>query len=260
LNSLKFLNWTIEEIARGYAVTRLPLNVESSNQYITQQAALMLLAADYTGGIALSTLFKDAPVIGFHPQRTDCPGWTLERLKAKGFSVSVIDALDSVTKRPGEQYDDFAKRAAANTIGRKVKLADLTDNCDLSRIPNPTDADYQRVEKYQRAIELIAIGERKNSKWKMDGSVCPTCGGAGRNSERYPGAVCEDCELIVIDKTGTPVKLYNESMSGGLMIVAGTRELKGGIAEGEALYIRGVECRAKEHRFGGVVIQPIYAW
>ncbi len=34
--------------------TLLPLNVESSNQYITQQAALMLLAADYAGGIALS--------------------------------------------------------------------------------------------------------------------------------------------------------------------------------------------------------------
>lgn len=68
--ALRFLNWSIEEIERGFAVTRLPLNVESSNQYITQQAALMLLAADYTGGIALSTLFRDAPVIGFHPQRT----------------------------------------------------------------------------------------------------------------------------------------------------------------------------------------------
>jgi acyl-coenzyme A thioesterase PaaI-like protein len=33
--TLHFLNWTIEEIERGYAVTRLPLNVESSNQYIT---------------------------------------------------------------------------------------------------------------------------------------------------------------------------------------------------------------------------------
>ena len=67
--ALRFLDWKIEEIRRGYAVTRLPLNVESSNQYITQQAALMLLAADYTGGIALSTLFPGAPVIGFHPQK-----------------------------------------------------------------------------------------------------------------------------------------------------------------------------------------------
>jgi len=32
-------------------------------------------------------------------------------------------------------------------------LADLADNCDLS--PEPTEADYQRIEKYQRAIKLI---------------------------------------------------------------------------------------------------------
>ena len=67
--SLGWLNWTIEDISRGQAQTRLPLNVESSNQYITQQAALMLLAADYTGGLALATLFKETPVIGLHSQR-----------------------------------------------------------------------------------------------------------------------------------------------------------------------------------------------
>jgi len=69
--SLKFLNWSILEIGRGSAVTRLPLNVESSNQYITQQAALQVVAADYTGGIALGTLFRSTPIIGFHPMRTD---------------------------------------------------------------------------------------------------------------------------------------------------------------------------------------------
>jgi hypothetical protein len=26
--------------------------------------------------------------------------------------------------------------------------------CDLSRIAEPTEADYQRIEKYQRAIKL----------------------------------------------------------------------------------------------------------
>ena len=55
----------------------------------------------------------------------------------------------------GEDYEDFARRAAANPIGRNVKLADLADNCDLSRIAEPTEADYRRIEKYQRAIETI---------------------------------------------------------------------------------------------------------
>ena len=83
--------------------------------------------------------------------------WTLEKLRKEGFPETVLAALDSVTKRKNEdeKYDDFVKRAAANPIGRKVKRADLIDNSDISRIPNPTLADYERVEKYRDAIKTI---------------------------------------------------------------------------------------------------------
>jgi (p)ppGpp synthase/HD superfamily hydrolase len=90
-----------------------------------------------------------------HDVCEDCPGWTLDRLKAEGFPDHIITALDSVTKREGEDYDAFVSRAVADPIGRKVKLADLADNCDLSRIAAPTERDHRRVEKYRRAIKLI---------------------------------------------------------------------------------------------------------
>ena len=44
-------------------------------------------------------------------------------------------------------------------IARKVKLADLRDNSDLSRIAQPTDKDRQRIEKYQRAIEYLETAD-----------------------------------------------------------------------------------------------------
>jgi (p)ppGpp synthase/HD superfamily hydrolase len=90
-----------------------------------------------------------------HDVCEDCPGWTLDRLRAEGFPDHIIAALDSVTTREGEDYEAFARRAAANPIGRSVKLADLADNCDLSRIATPTERDHQRIEKYRRAIKLI---------------------------------------------------------------------------------------------------------
>jgi (p)ppGpp synthase/HD superfamily hydrolase len=90
-----------------------------------------------------------------HDVCEDCEGWTFDRLRDEGFPPHIIAALDSVTKREGEDYEAFARRAAANPIGRRVKLADLTDNCDLSRISTPTDKDYARIEKYRRAIKLI---------------------------------------------------------------------------------------------------------
>ena len=104
--------------------------------------------------LSLSSL-DERIVAVLHDVCEDCPGWTLERLKGEGFPDRIIAALDSVTKREGEDYEAFARRAAANPIGRQVKLADLRDNCDLSRIATPTERDTQRIEKYHRAIELI---------------------------------------------------------------------------------------------------------
>ncbi len=80
---------------------------------------------------------------------------TIEGLRADGFSEDVLAALDSVTKREGEDYPVFVLRAAANPIGRRVKLADLRDNSDLSRIDHPTQKDYARLARYRAAIEAI---------------------------------------------------------------------------------------------------------
>ena len=36
-----------------------------------------------------------------------------------------------------------------------MKLADLEDNMDLSRLPKVTDTDLERVEKYKRAKKYL---------------------------------------------------------------------------------------------------------
>ncbi|MBK6789766.1 MAG: GTP pyrophosphokinase [Betaproteobacteria bacterium] len=79
---------------------------------------------------------------------------TVEELRARLLD-DVLAALESVTKRDGEEYMDFVVRAARNPIGKRVKLADLKDNSDLSRIAAPTERDFARIEKYRLAIELI---------------------------------------------------------------------------------------------------------
>lgn len=89
-----------------------------------------------------------------HDVVEDC-GVSLEMLRAEGFSEQVIEAIDSVTRRSEESYEAFVLRAASNPIGRRVKLVDLQDNSDLSRIAHPTDRDYERIEKYRHAIDRI---------------------------------------------------------------------------------------------------------
>ena len=91
-----------------------------------------------------------------HDVCEDCPGWDFARLRREGFSETVLTALETVTKRDGESYEDFVRRAGANSIGRAVKLADLRDNSDLSRIATPTARDMARIEKYRRAIAALS--------------------------------------------------------------------------------------------------------
>lgn len=65
---LKHLDWSVTDTGFGSASTVLPLNVQSTNQHIAHQAALILIAADYTGGIALGTCLTGTPLVGIHPQ------------------------------------------------------------------------------------------------------------------------------------------------------------------------------------------------
>ncbi len=89
---------------------------------------------------------------------------TLEDLRREGFPEGVLSAIESVTRRKDETYEAFVMRAAANPIGRAVKLADLEDNSNLSRIKNPTARDHGRVEKYRRAIEMLHASQSKNEE------------------------------------------------------------------------------------------------
>ena len=76
---------------------------------------------------------------------------TLDYLRERGFSKEVLSALDALTRRKDETYEEFIDRIIENKIACNVKLADLNDNMDLSRIKNPTEKDYERLEKYKKA-------------------------------------------------------------------------------------------------------------
>ncbi|VVN43675.1 Bifunctional (p)ppGpp synthase/hydrolase RelA [Pseudomonas fluorescens] len=100
--------------------------------------------------LRMSTL-EERIVAVLHDVVEDC-GISLDDLRKEGFSEDVLKAIESVTKVPGESYEDFVDRAALNPIGRVVKLADLEENSDLSRIASPSWEDLERIEKYRRAI------------------------------------------------------------------------------------------------------------
>ena len=82
--------------------------------------------------------------------------WTFDALRNEGFSETVIEALETVTKQSeDEDYKDFIKRSLQNDIGRKVKIADLRENLDVTRIGELSEKDIKRINKYKKALQIL---------------------------------------------------------------------------------------------------------
>lgn len=72
-----------------------------------------------------------------------------------GIPERVIAGIEALTKRKGEPLEAYLARVKANRDATLVKLAVLTHNSDLSRIPNPADADLARQDKYRRIYQEL---------------------------------------------------------------------------------------------------------
>lgn len=73
----------------------------------------------------------------------------------KEFSATVIEALKLLTHDKSIDYFDYVRKLKSNPIAKKVKLADLYHNSDITRMENPTEKDWKRKEKYHKAILIL---------------------------------------------------------------------------------------------------------
>lgn len=71
------------------------------------------------------------------------------------FSDRVINAVIALTKNKKESYKDYLKRVKSNELATAVKLSDLTNNMDLSRLKQITEVDKRRLEKYKKAYKYL---------------------------------------------------------------------------------------------------------
>ena len=80
---------------------------------------------------------------------------TLEDLYEYDFSKEILEAVDVITKKRGEDYQSYLNSVKKNKLARAVKLADLRHNSDLTRLTKVTEKDIERKEKYQKAINFL---------------------------------------------------------------------------------------------------------
>ena len=99
---------------------------------------------------------EEKAVALLHDVLEDSP-YTAEKLILAGLSETVVSAVQILTKKKGQDYQQYLELVKSSPIARRVKLADLKHNSDLSRLATVTEKDLERLEKYKKAIDYLRM-------------------------------------------------------------------------------------------------------
>lgn len=91
-----------------------------------------------------------------------------DTILSEWFSAEICEAVKLLTHKRNQPYQEYIERIKPNPLARKVKIADLKHNLDVSRLTDElehseiykfTDAylerQCQRIKKYQAALKYL---------------------------------------------------------------------------------------------------------
>lgn len=97
---------------------------------------------------------EERVVAWLHDVVEDCEMIDVKDIR-KVFGKETAKAVDAITHRKGESWSGYLCRVKKNKVARKVKISDLIDNSNLSRLPVVTEKDVERQAKYNRALVFL---------------------------------------------------------------------------------------------------------
>lgn len=115
---------------------------------------------------------------------------TIEDLYA--FDEGIVLAVDAMTRRGNESYQDYIVRCGENSIARVVKMEDLKDNMNMARLPEITDDDIARLRKYHKAYWYLYDKQNDGKRPDLTGvGHWDPCGPKGVNANDIFPYRCE---------------------------------------------------------------------
>lgn len=89
-----------------------------------------------------------------HDLLEDCPEWN-EKVLRYFFSDRIVDAVVALTRKPEQNYDDYINQLDGSYDARLVKIRDLKDNMNITRLPKIDGNDWLRLQKYHKAYIFL---------------------------------------------------------------------------------------------------------
>ncbi len=93
-------------------------------------------------------------VVGYLHDVVEDTEYTVDDIRA-AFGEETAEAVDAISHREDESWADYLIRVKSNPVARVVKISDLIDNSNLSRLPVVTAKDVKRQAKYNRALYFL---------------------------------------------------------------------------------------------------------
>ena len=154
-----FANWRLEDkfsLALLIATTaHFKQYDKGGNPYITHPMRIMM---------RLRTTDKELMQIAILHDVIEDTLVTFEDLKILGFSDRFISALNVLTKDNTISYEKNIDRVLTNIDACKVKLEDLKDNLDASRLKNISEKTLIKQQEYIIAFDRISKHVGKNEQ------------------------------------------------------------------------------------------------
>lgn len=99
---------------------------------------------------------EDEKIVGLLHDVVEDTGYTLDELSEDGFSDKVIEAVDALTRKEGQSYTEFINTVIETSeLAARVKLNDLLDNMDVTRLKKLKNNDLDRINKYLKSYHRI---------------------------------------------------------------------------------------------------------
>lgn len=107
----------------------------------------------------LRTTDEDLMIIAVLHDVIEDSTYTIDHLRDMGYSERVLAALMLLTRDHKDNsdvsYQRYIERIATNEDATRVKMEDLRDNSDITRLKGLRQKDFARLEKYHRAFLFL---------------------------------------------------------------------------------------------------------
>jgi len=151
---IKMIDWqrTASKLAEKYFVGKVDKGGHSYLGHLWRVADAVAKEKESTVEDSFSTLGKfydKAFIVALLHDIVEDTKVTLDMLREEGFDEEIISAIDAISRRKDEQYYfDFISRVKKNDIAKIVKIHDLEDNMDITRLQEFGDYEQKRLKKY----------------------------------------------------------------------------------------------------------------